>query len=61
MWLTTLSQAENMHRIRKMAFLDLDGALLKILEDTLSYLEISGGDIDPMTEETRKYYSKKKQ
>ncbi|MCI8798232.1 putative nicotinate-nucleotide adenylyltransferase [Acetatifactor muris] len=53
--------APNLAEIRKMAFLDLDGALLKILEDTLSYLEISGGDIDPMTEETRKYYSKKKQ
>ncbi len=53
--------APNLAEIRKMAFLDLDEALLKILEDTLSYLEISGGDIDPMTEETRKYYSERKQ
>ena len=53
--------APNLDEIRRMAFLDLDRALLKILEDTLNYLEASGGDIDPMTEETRNYYSERKQ
>ena len=48
--------APNLMEIRKLAFVDLDQALLKILEDTLSYLRTSGGDIDPMTEETWKYY-----
>lgn len=53
--------APNLDEIRRMAFLDLDRALLKILEDTLNYLEVSGGDIDPVTEETRNYYSERKQ
>lgn len=48
--------APNLMEIRKLAFVDLDQALLKILEDTLSYLRTSGGDIDPMTEETWRYY-----
>lgn len=49
-------QAPNLEEIRKLAFVDLDRALLVILEDTLSYLKNSGGDIDPMTEETWRYY-----
>lgn len=44
--------APNLTEIRRLSFLDLDGAVLKILEDTLSYLRESGGDIDPMTEMT---------
>lgn len=43
--------------VRKLAFIDIDRALLKILRDTLQYLKTSGGDIDPMTEETWRYYS----
>ena len=39
-----------------LAFVDLDRAFLRILEDTLDYLNETGGDIDPMTEETWKYY-----
>lgn len=49
--------APNLTEIRKMAFEDLDEALLKILEDTLEYLKSSGGDIDPMTEKTYNYYA----
>lgn len=49
--------APNLDEIRQLAFLDLDKALLQILEDTLGYLNHSGGDIDPMTEETWRYYS----
>ena len=49
--------APNLAEIRKLAFLDLDRALLRILEDTLSYLSDSGGELDPMTEITWRYYS----
>ncbi len=48
--------APNLSEIRKLAFLDLDKAMLRILEDTLGYLKNSNGDIDPMTEETWRYY-----
>ena len=38
--------------IRELAFEDLDRAVMKILEDTLSYLEFSGARIDPQTQKT---------
>lgn len=44
--------------IRKLAFVDLDRALVRILEETLKYLKNSDGDIDPMTEETWRCYQK---
>ena len=47
-------QAPHLKAIRKMAFLDIDKALLMILEDTLKYLNALGNSIDPMTEKT--YY-----
>lgn len=50
-------QAPNLAEIRKLAFIDLDKALLKILEDTLSYLAVSGGEMDPMTKKTYDYYN----
>lgn len=50
--------APNLAEVRKLAFLDLDAALVKILEDTLDYLKASGSDIDPMTEQTWRYYEK---
>lgn len=49
-------QAPNLAEIRKLAFRDLDGALLKILEDTLKYLNTVEGEIDPMTQKTYEYY-----
>ncbi len=49
--------APNLAEVRKLAFMDIDRALLMILRDTLQYLKASGGDIDPMTEETWRYYS----
>jgi predicted HD superfamily hydrolase involved in NAD metabolism len=49
-------QAPNLEEIRKLAFTNLDEALLIILEDTLTYLKTSGSDIDPTTEETWRYY-----
>ncbi len=45
--------------IRKLAFKDLDAAVLQILENTLNYLRDSGGEIDPMTEVTCNYYREK--
>lgn len=49
-------QAPNLAEIRKLAFRDLDKALLKILEDTLVYLNTVDNDIDPMTRKTYEYY-----
>lgn len=49
--------APNLTEVRKLAFIDIDRALLAILRQTLQYLKASGGDIDPMTEETWRYYS----
>lgn len=49
--------APNLDQVRKLAFTDLDKALVKILEDTLEYLKETGGDVDPMTEETWRYYT----
>ena len=48
-------QASNLADIRQLAFTDLDAAMLKILEDTLSYLKATGGELDPMTETTYEY------
>lgn len=49
--------APDLAEVRRLAFIDIDQALLAILRDTLEYLKASGGDIDPMTEETWLYYS----
>ena len=50
------TQAPNLAKIRKLAFVNLDEALLVILDDTLSYLRAAGGELDPMTEKTWQYY-----
>lgn len=49
-------QAPNLSQIRKMAFQDIDKALLMILEDTLDYLKTTNQELDPMTEKTCLYY-----
>lgn len=54
-------QAPNLSEIRRLAFIDLDQALLKILEDTLVYLNTIDGEIDPMTQKTYDFYKKGKQ
>lgn len=51
------NHAPNLEEIRKMAFMDLDQTLLKILEDTLEYLDSGNGDVDPMTRKTWEYYA----
>ena len=48
--------APNLPEIRKIAFEDLDGAMLQILSDTLSYLKAKGGELDPLTVQTFDYY-----
>lgn len=49
-------QAPHLQKIRKLAFEDLDRALVLVLEDTLAYLSDTGNEIDPMTKETYAYY-----
>ena len=46
----------NLLQIRKMAFIDLDKALVWILKDTLNFLNASEGEVDPMTQKTYDYY-----
>ena len=49
-------KAPNLKEVRKMAFVDLDQALLKILEDTLNYLGDSPDEVDMMTKATYDFY-----
>ncbi len=49
-------QASNLKEIRKLAFKDLDMALLRVLEDILAYLKSTGNEVDFMTQETYEYY-----
>ena len=49
-------QAPNLTKLRRLAFQDLDQALLKVLDDTLHYLESINSPIDPMTQKTYEYY-----
>lgn len=49
-------QAPNLTEVRQLAFQNLDQALLRILENTLSYLEGTGDAIDPMTRKTYEFY-----
>lgn len=51
-------QAPNLAEIRKTAFEDLDKTLIRILEDTLTYLSKSELAIDRMTQITYDYYKK---
>lgn len=46
------THAANLPKIRKLAYQDLDKALIRILEDTLAYLRSTGGEIDSMTKAT---------
>ena len=52
-------QAKNLYEIRKLAFIDLNKAIEKILYDTLNYLgKKKDALIDPATRLTYEYYSK---
>ena len=48
--------APNLAEIRKLSFEDLNLAMVRILGDTLQYLESTEGEIDPMTRKTYEYY-----
>lgn len=52
-------KAPDLDEIRKLAFEDIDLALLKILYNTLSYLQSTDSTIDPMTEKTYEFYKNK--
>lgn len=52
--------APNLTQVRCMAYQDLNKTLLKILDDTLSYLNSTDGQIDPMTKKTYEYYKTSK-
>ena len=49
-------QAPNLTKLRRLAFQDLDQALLQVLGDILHYLESINSPIDPMTQKTYEYY-----
>lgn len=49
-------QAPNLAAIRKMAFENLDKALLMALEDTLQYLNKGKMEVDSMTQKTYDFY-----
>lgn len=50
------NKAPNLTEVRKLAFLDLDASLYKILSDTLSYLDEGTGEVDEMTIKAYEYY-----
>ncbi len=48
--------APDLPDVRRLAFRNLDDALLRILKDILSYLKESGVPVDPLTQKTYDYY-----
>lgn len=55
------NKAENLPEVRKLAFLDLNQALYRILSDTLQYLDKGAGEIDEMTVKAYEYYKAKQE
>lgn len=53
------STAPGLDEIRPLAFIDLNKALVRILQDTLKYLEQKNAEIDPMTLTTLQFYAPK--
>ena len=51
-------KAPNLTEIRHLAFHNIDMAVLKILHDTLNYLNQKSGTVDRKTHETYEYYQK---
>lgn len=54
-------KAPNLKEIRTLAFTDLDGALRRILEETITYLKEKQGPIDEMSYRAWEYYKDGKQ
>lgn len=51
------NQAPHLHILRKLAEKDLDMTVLRILQDTLEYLQGKNAEIDPKTQETYQWMS----
>ena len=49
-------QAPNLQEIRQLAFIDIDKAMIRILEDTVAYLKEGNREVAPATEDTLNYY-----
>ena len=49
-------KAPNLAQIRQLAFEDLNMALLRILEDTVEYLDQGDDETDDITRQTYEYY-----
>lgn len=49
-------KAENLPRMRWLAFQDLDQTMFEILDGTLKYLNGKGATVDPMTQEAYTYF-----
>ena len=54
------THSKKLPELRKLAFQDLDKALVEILHDTLDYLSTKEENIDPQTRETYEFYTKNK-
>ena len=52
----TTAPVADLKEIRRLAFVDLDQAVRRILKGTLEYLRTSGKEIDTITEVTYAYY-----
>ncbi len=50
------NKAPNLDEIRRLAFIDKEQAIIKILEDSLFYLNDSDQEIDLTTQQTYEYY-----
>lgn len=48
--------APNLDEIRRLAFTDLDKALIRILEDTMKYVDETERELEPMTKKTYDFY-----
>lgn len=54
------NKADGLEEMRRLAFVDLDRALLGIMEGTIRYLEKKGGYIDRMSLDAYRYYKGRK-
>lgn len=52
-------KATNLSAVRELAYKDLDACLLRILKDTIEYLQSDTDSMDPLTLETYAYYCRK--
>ena len=55
------NKAPGLPEIRRLAFTDIDQALIRILSDTLDYLASSNDPIDPTTQNVLDYYLRREQ